>query len=33
VYELEDYETPSDELVKRFESIINEAFGREEKPA
>jgi pyruvate formate lyase activating enzyme len=29
VYELEDYKTPSDEVVKRFQAMIDEAFGRE----
>ncbi len=28
VYELDDYNTPSEELVKRFQAIIDEAFGR-----
>lgn len=28
VYELEDYKTPSDELVQRLQAIIDEAFGR-----
>ncbi|MFC2029985.1 glycyl-radical enzyme activating protein [Chloroflexota bacterium] len=28
VYELDDYKTPSDEVVKRFQAIIDEAFGR-----
>ena len=28
VYELADYKTPSDELVKSLEAIIDEAFGR-----
>ena len=28
VYELDDYKTPSDDLVKRLEAIIDEAFGR-----
>jgi pyruvate formate lyase activating enzyme len=31
VYELDDYKTPSDELVKHFEAIIDEAFGRSKK--
>jgi len=31
VYELEDYKTPSDELVKYLEAIIDEAFGRNKK--
>ena len=29
VYELDDYQTPSDELVSRYRAIIDEAFGRE----
>lgn len=28
VYELDDYKTPSDELVKHLQAIIDEAFGR-----
>ena len=28
VYELDDYKTPSDEVVKKFQAIIDEAFGR-----
>ncbi len=28
VYELDDYKTPSDDLVKHLQSIIDEAFGR-----
>ena len=28
VYELDDYKTPSDELVQRLQAIIDEAFGR-----
>ena len=28
VYELDDYKTPPDELVKRLQAIIDEAFGR-----
>jgi pyruvate formate lyase activating enzyme len=28
VYELDDYKTPSDEVVKRFQALIDEAFGR-----
>jgi pyruvate formate lyase activating enzyme len=28
VYELDDYKTPSDDLVQRFQAIIDEAFGR-----
>ena len=28
VYELDDYKTPSDELVRHLQSIIDEAFGR-----
>jgi pyruvate formate lyase activating enzyme len=31
VYELADYQTPSDEVVKHFEAIIDEAFGRSKK--
>jgi pyruvate formate lyase activating enzyme len=31
VYELDDYKTPPDELVKHFEAIIDEAFGRSKK--
>jgi pyruvate formate lyase activating enzyme len=31
VYELDDYKTPSDELVKHLQSIIDEAFERSEK--
>jgi pyruvate formate lyase activating enzyme len=27
-YELDDYKTPSDEVVKRLQAIIDEAFGR-----
>ena len=30
-YELEDYKTPSDEVVKRLQAIIDEAFGRSEQ--
>ncbi len=29
VYELDDYLTPSDDLVRRYRAIIDEAFGRE----
>jgi pyruvate formate lyase activating enzyme len=29
VYELDDYKTPSDEVVKRFQAMIDKAFGRE----
>ena len=29
VYELDGYQTPSDELVRRYRAIIDEAFGRE----
>jgi pyruvate formate lyase activating enzyme len=28
VYELGDFKTPSDEVVKRLQAIIDEAFGR-----
>jgi len=28
VYELDDYQTPSDELVQKLQAIIDEAFGR-----
>jgi pyruvate formate lyase activating enzyme len=28
VYELDDYQTPSNELVKHLQAIIDEAFGR-----
>ena len=28
VYELDDYKTPSDDLIKRLQAIIDEAFGR-----
>ena len=28
VYELDDYKTPSDEVVSRLQAIIDEAFGR-----
>jgi pyruvate formate lyase activating enzyme len=28
VYELDDYQTPPDALVKRFQAMIDEAFGR-----
>jgi pyruvate formate lyase activating enzyme len=28
VYELDDYKTPPDDLVKHLQAIINEAFGR-----
>jgi len=27
-YKPDDYKTPSDEVVTRFQSIIDEAFGR-----
>jgi pyruvate formate lyase activating enzyme len=33
VYELDDYQTPSDELVKHLQSIIDEAFGRTDTKA
>ena len=29
VYELDDYKTPSDDLVRHLQSIIDEAFGRD----
>ncbi len=29
VYELDDYQAPSDEMVQRYRAIIDEAFGRE----
>ncbi|MCX6244149.1 MAG: glycyl-radical enzyme activating protein [Bacteroidetes bacterium] len=29
IYELDDYKTPSDEVVKRFQTMIDKAFGRE----
>jgi pyruvate formate lyase activating enzyme len=32
VYELDDYKTPSDEVVKRFQDMIDEAFGRKKNP-
>jgi len=28
VYELDDYKTPSAEVVHRFQAMIDEAFGR-----
>jgi len=28
VYELDDYKTPSDDVVQRLQAIIDEAFGR-----
>ena len=28
VYELDDYQTPSEDLVKRFQAMIDEAYGR-----
>jgi pyruvate formate lyase activating enzyme len=31
VYELDDYKTPSDEVVKNLQAIIDEAFGRTAK--
>jgi pyruvate formate lyase activating enzyme len=31
VYELDDYKTPSDEVVKSFQAMIDEAFGRNSK--
>jgi pyruvate formate lyase activating enzyme len=33
VYELDDYKTPSDELVQRLQAIIDEAFGRSAEPS
>jgi pyruvate formate lyase activating enzyme len=33
VYELDDYKTPSNELVQRLQAIIDEAFGRSAQPA
>jgi pyruvate formate lyase activating enzyme len=32
VYELDDYKTPSDEVVKRYQVMIDEAFGRKAVP-
>jgi hypothetical protein len=32
VYELDDYRTPSDDVVKHLQSIIDEAFGRSRVP-
>ena len=29
VYELDDYKSPSDELVQHLQAIIDEAFGRD----
>jgi pyruvate formate lyase activating enzyme len=29
IYELDDYKTPSDEVVKRYQAMIDKAFGRE----
>ena len=29
IYELDDYKTPSDEVVKRFQAMIDKAFNRE----
>ncbi|MEQ1586457.1 MAG: glycyl-radical enzyme activating protein [Cyclobacteriaceae bacterium] len=31
VYELDDYKTPSDEVVKRYQAMIDEAFGRKKE--
>jgi pyruvate formate lyase activating enzyme len=31
IYQLDDYKTPSDDLVKRLQAIIDEAFGRSGK--
>ena len=28
VYELDDYKSPSDEVVQRYRTMIDEAFGR-----
>jgi pyruvate formate lyase activating enzyme len=28
IYELDDYKTPSDEVVRKLQAIIDEAFGR-----
>ena len=28
MYELDDYKTPSDEVVRKLQAIIDEAFGR-----
>ena len=33
VYELDDYKTPSAELVAHLQAIIDEAFGRTERRA
>jgi pyruvate formate lyase activating enzyme len=33
VYQLDDYKTPSDELVARLQALIDEAFGRTKKSA
>lgn len=33
VYELEDYKTPSDELVRQLQAIIDESFGRAAAPS
>jgi pyruvate formate lyase activating enzyme len=33
VYELDDYKTPSDDLVRKLQAIIDKAFGRGEKKA
>ena len=33
VYELDDYKTPSDEMVQRYRAIIDEAFGRSSQEA
>jgi len=33
VYELDDYKTPSDDLVRKLQVIIDEAFGRSGKKA
>ncbi len=30
VYELDDYQTPSPEVVAGFQAIIDEAFGRKD---
>jgi hypothetical protein len=33
MYELDDYKTPSDDLVKHLQGIIDEAFGRNSETA
>jgi pyruvate formate lyase activating enzyme len=32
IYELDDYKTPSDEVIQRFQAMIDEAFGRKVEP-